>query len=76
MDSILDDLVIESVCVQGCIDVSEKPVTHLKLTPVPHTGVGREEEGSCVVVVPLHRAHNRNNEHNKSLSCRSVRRIP
>ena len=24
--------------------MSEKPVTHLKLTPAPHNGVGREEE--------------------------------
>eukprot|EP00438_Fugacium_kawagutii_P009690 Skav208646 [mRNA] locus=scaffold1081:196036:207751:- [translate_table: standard] len=26
------------------MDVSEKPVTHLKLTPPPHNGVGREED--------------------------------
>ena len=29
---------------QGCLDVSEKPVTHLKLTPPPHNGVGRPED--------------------------------
>ena len=29
---------------QGCIDVSEKPVKHLKFTPPPHNGVGREED--------------------------------
>ena len=26
------------------LDVSEKPVTHLKLKPPPHNGVGKEEE--------------------------------
>jgi len=39
---------------KGCIDVSEKPVTHLKLTPVPHTGVGREEDSliNCQMIQP------------------------
>ena len=27
---------------EGRIDVSEKPLTHLKLTPPPHNGVGKE----------------------------------
>ena len=26
---------------EGRIDVSEKPLTHLKLTPPPHSGVGK-----------------------------------
>ena len=26
----------------GRTDVSEKPVTHLKLTPPPHNGIGKE----------------------------------
>ena len=26
------------------LDMSEKPVTHLKLTPPPHQGVGKEED--------------------------------
>ncbi|CAL1137771.1 unnamed protein product, partial [Cladocopium goreaui] len=29
---------------QNRLDVSEKPVTHLKLTPPPHNGVGKEED--------------------------------
>jgi len=39
---------------QGRIDVSEKPVTHLKLKPPPHTGVGREEDSliNCQMVQP------------------------
>jgi len=39
---------------QGTIDVSEKPITHTKLLPPPHTGVGREEDSliNCQMVQP------------------------
>lgn len=39
---------------EGCLDVSEKPVTHLKLTPPPHNGVGREEDSliNCSMIQP------------------------
>ncbi|CAJ1329887.1 unnamed protein product [Effrenium voratum] len=39
---------------EGKLDVSEKPLTHLKLLPPPHTGVGREEDSliNCQMVQP------------------------
>lgn len=39
---------------KGCLDVSEKPVTHAKLTPPPHSGVGREEDSliNCQMIQP------------------------
>eukprot|EP00438_Fugacium_kawagutii_P029914 Skav232660 [mRNA] locus=scaffold698:72386:78133:+ [translate_table: standard] len=39
---------------EGRIDVSEKPLTHLKLTPPPHNGVGKEEDSllNCTMIQP------------------------
>eukprot|EP00440_Ansanella_granifera_P046355 gb/GFBE01050205.1/.p1 GENE.gb/GFBE01050205.1/~~gb/GFBE01050205.1/.p1 ORF type:complete len:623 (+),score=164.78 gb/GFBE01050205.1/:1-1869(+) len=36
------------------IDVSEKPVTHTKLMPPPHNGIGKEEDSliSCKMIMP------------------------
>ncbi|CAK9020015.1 unnamed protein product [Durusdinium trenchii] len=38
----------------GRIDVSEKPVTHLKLTPPPHNGIGKAEDSllNCTMIQP------------------------
>ncbi|CAJ1399600.1 unnamed protein product [Effrenium voratum] len=39
---------------EGRIDVSEKPLTHTKLLPPPHTGVGKEEDSllNCTMIQP------------------------
>jgi len=39
---------------QGRIDVAEKPLTHAKLMPPPHTGVGKEEDSllNCSMIQP------------------------
>eukprot|EP00933_Yihiella_yeosuensis_P029645 TRINITY_DN2328_c0_g1_i3.p1 TRINITY_DN2328_c0_g1~~TRINITY_DN2328_c0_g1_i3.p1 ORF type:complete len:642 (-),score=125.53 TRINITY_DN2328_c0_g1_i3:262-2187(-) len=38
----------------GRVDVSEKPVTHLKLAPPPHNGIGKEEDSliSTQMIMP------------------------
>ena len=36
---------------QGRIDVAEKPLTHAKLMPPPHTGVGKDQGGVYVTVI-------------------------
>jgi len=37
-----------------CIDVSEKPIKHIKLAPPPHNGIGKEEDSliSCSMIMP------------------------
>jgi len=38
----------------NCIDVSERPVQHLKLSPPPHNGIGTEEDSliNCQMIQP------------------------
>eukprot|EP00435_Cladocopium_sp_Y103_P036865 s946_g9.t1 len=51
---LLQPLFPNALPLAGCVDVSEKPVTHLKLTPPPHNGVGREEDSliNCSMIQP------------------------